>query len=189
MLTLEDAHLAAQALSHQSPDAVLINWTQSAPLTSLAFVERYSGLVAVVILSRHDVLIDVVESLRAGAADYMRQPCFFPEVLARVERARASSFTTRRLSVGKLSLNVAGSVAHIGDDVVRMTDREARILAALIRCPERAVSREGLMRASGIGTAKPTIIESYIKQLRKRHAVLRRCVQTKYGQGYAYCPE
>ena len=189
VLTLEDAHLAAQALSHQSPDAVLINWTQAAPLTSLAFVERYSGLLPVLILTSHNVLIDVVQSLRAGAADYMRAPCYFPEILARVERATASAPSSKRISVGGLSLEVEGGVVHIENEAVHMTMREARILAALIRCPGHAISRDALMRVAGITQAKPTIIESYIKQLRKRHALLRRCVRTKYGQGYAYFPK
>jgi DNA-binding response OmpR family regulator len=70
-----------------------------------------------------------------------------------------------------------------------MTEREARILSALLRCPNQSVSRDALMRIAGIRKAQPTIIESYIKQLRKSHALLRRCIRTRYGQGYVYCPE
>ncbi len=37
-------------------------------------------------------------------------------------------------------------------------------------------------------TAKPTIVESYTKQLRKRLALLQRSLRTRYGRGYAFCP-
>jgi len=58
-----------------------------------------------------------------------------------------------------------------------------------MRCPERPIHRKALMRTMGIDkTAKPTIIESYVKQLRKRHPLLRRCIGTKYGQGYVFIP-
>lgn len=185
----EYPRLAAHAMTHTPPDVVVMNWLPASPLTSLEFVERYGGLMPVLILTGHNVLIDVVQSLRAGAADYIRAPCYFPEILARVESAQASSPTTRRLSIGSLSLDVGSGVAHIGNDTMRMTTREARILAALIRCPERPISRDALMRVAGISGVKPTIIESYIKQLRQRHSLLRRCVRTRYGQGYAYFPQ
>ncbi len=185
----DDLRLAEYALAHQSPDAVIVNWLPTSPLTSLEFVERYGGLMPVLILTSHNVLIDIVQALRAGAADYIRAPCFFPEILVRVERAQAAAPTTRRLSIGELSLDVGSGIAYIENDAVHMTAREARILAALIRCPERPINRNALMRVAGISGVKPTIIESYIKQLRKRHPLLRRCIRTKYGQGYAFFPE
>ena len=45
------------------------------------------------------------------------------------------------------------------------------------------------MRVAGIKGTKATIIESYMKKLRKRHPQLRCSVRTKYGRGYAFCPE
>lgn len=183
VLTVEDTKLAAHALGQGCPDAILMNW-----LPSLSFIERYSGLLPVLVASRHHTLLDVVQSLRAGAADYIRLPCYFPEILARVERAQAEA-PTRRLSIGGFSLDTAHAIAHIDGGAICLTKREARVLSALVRCPERPVSREALMRAAGIGDAKSTIIESYIKQLRKRHPLLRRAIRTSYGQGYAFFPE
>lgn len=185
----ENTELAVLALSWQCPDAILINWMQPPPLSSLAFVERYGGLMPVLMLTGHSVLIDIVQSLRTGAADYIRLPCYFPEILARVERAQTAAPTDKRLSIGSLTLDVGSGVAHIENNTVRMTAREARILAALIRCPERPISRDALMRVAAITDAKSTIIESYVKQLRRKHPLLRRCVRTRYGQGYAFFPE
>jgi len=185
----EDARLAAHTLGFECPSAVLINWAQGGPLSCLEFVERYGGLLPVLVLTPHNVLIDVVRSLRAGAADYIRTPCYGPEILARVQRAQAASPTSRRLSIGGLSLDVESSVAHIENETLHMTVREARILAALLRCPERPINRQALMRVAGITNVKPTIIESYIKQLRQKHPLLRRCIRTQYGRGYAFYPE
>ncbi len=185
----ETPELAALALGQGCPDAVLMDWLPVAPLSSHAFVERYGGLMPVLILTRRSALIDVVRALRAGAADFIRLPCYFPEILARVERSRADVPVRRQLKVGNLSLDVESGVARIGRDKVRMTTREARMLSAMIRCPEHPVSRDALLRVAGITGAKSTIIESYMKQLRKRHPKLRRAIRTRYGQGYAFCPE
>jgi len=187
----QDARLAAHSLGYENPIAVLLNSPQSGPLSCLEFIERYGGLLPVLVLSPNASLLNVVQSLRAGAADYMRVPCHFPEILARVERAAEDlPAAHNRVSVGKVSVDVVSAVLHIEHTVMRITPREARLLAALMRSPERPIHRSALMRTMGIAkTAKPSIIESYIKQLRKRHPLLRRCIRTKYGQGYAYFPE
>jgi len=95
----------------------------------------------------------------------------------------------QRISQGPVSLDLGLGIAKIGEQSIQLNNREARIFAALLRCPDHPISRDSLMRSAGINRAKPTIIESYIKQLRKKHAHLRRAVRTRYGQGYAYCPE
>lgn len=155
-----DVEWAARVFGQHSPDVVLLGWADG----SLGFIERFGGLVPVLLLTEHNVLIDVVRSLRAGAADYLRMPCYFPEILARIERARVSNRTERQITLGTLSLDVASGVARIDGESVSMTVREARILAAMIRCPEHPINRETLLRVAGITHAKPTIVESYIKQ-------------------------
>ena len=184
----EDARLAAEKLGEALPDAALVQWSAAGPLSSLEFIERYGGLLPVLIHTRHNVLIDVVRSLRAGAADYIRQPCFFPELLARIERAQAAAPRRERLAVGELSLEVDSRVLRVGDEAIQLTGRETRILAALLRCPESPVSRSALLRTAGISGVKPTILESYAKQLRQKHPLLRRCIRTVYGRGYAFFP-
>jgi len=185
----QDARLAAHTLSFECPDAVLMNWAVSPPLTTLEFIKRYGGILPVLVLSSHNVLIDVVQSLKSGAADYIRSPCFFPEILARVQRAQAALPLRKTLTIGKLALDVESGVAHIEQVSLQLTKREARILAALMRCPEQAVSREALMRVADITDAKSTIIESYMKLLRQKHPYLRYSILTRYGQGYVFFPK
>jgi|GEM_PF-2983104 len=186
---MKDIQLALYALGSVRPDVVLLDWTVTPPMTTQEFVERYSGLFPVLVLTRHAVLMDTVYTLRAGAADFIRQPCFMPEIVARVERAQTASPVRQRISQGRISLDVGSGIAKIGEHSLHLNGREARILAALLCCPDHPVSRDSLMRTAGINRAKPTIIESYIKQLRKKHAYLRRALRTRYGRGYAYCPE
>ena len=189
VLVYADAALAAMALDQHAPDVALMNWSDGAPMRTMEFVAQYGAILPVLIHTNHDVLFDVVRAFRAGAVDYVRAPCFFPELLARVERAQAATPAMREVSSGGLSLNTASGVLRHDGRTIQLTDREARILAALMTCPERPVSREALMRTAAIHRAKPTIIESYIKQLRKKHPLLRDRLKTKYGQGYAFSPE
>ncbi|GAB6044105.1 response regulator transcription factor [Endothiovibrio diazotrophicus] len=185
----EDPRLAAEAFGHTLPDAVVVQWNTAAPLGTLEFVERYGGLLPVLVHTSHAVLIDIVRTLRAGAADYIRQPCFFPELLARVERAQAAAPRREQIAVGGVVLDVGSRVVRIGEARFQLTTREARILAALLRRPARAISRPTLLRTAGISDVKPTILESYAKQLRQKHPLLRRSLRTVYGQGYAFFPE
>lgn len=185
--TYADMRLAEYAIKEQGhPDLVLTDWLDRGGMSTRNFVERYAGLLPVLVHSAHSALIDIVQSLRAGAADYIRHPCFFPEILARMERAQAYSSTTRRLEAGRISLDAGAGVAQIDGETVLMTIREAAILSALLQCPDQPVSRDTLMRIAGIRKARPTIIESYIKQLRKKHRILRTAIRTKYGQGYLF---
>ena len=102
--------------------------------------------------------MDVVGAFRAGAADYLRMPCYFPEILARVERAQAASPVNREVTLDDVAVSLDTFAARVGNHAFQMTEREARILAALIRCPNHPVSREALMRVAGITKAKPTLV-------------------------------
>jgi hypothetical protein len=42
----------------------------------------------------------LVQAFRAGAADYIRGAAYFPEILARVEKARATAPASQRVAVG-----------------------------------------------------------------------------------------
>ncbi|WP_413207874.1 hypothetical protein [Rhodospirillum sp. A1_3_36] len=53
-----DMRLASAAMERNAPEAVLLDWG----VGGLAFVERYGGLVPVLLLSADDALIDVVTS-------------------------------------------------------------------------------------------------------------------------------
>lgn len=184
-----DMRLAEYAIREQGhPDLVLTDWLIQDHANTPVFIDRYAALFPVLVHSVHDLLIDVVQSLRAGAQDYIRQPCYFPELLARLDCTRTKAPATQRLTVGPVTLDTATGIAHIGPDTLHMTPREASILAALLQCAGQAVPRQTLLHLAGIRSAKPTIIESYIKQLRKRHLHLRATIHTRYGRGYGYFP-
>lgn len=177
----ESLALASLAMEQSAPAALIIDWRAE----TLDLVRRYSGIMPVLVLTKHNVLLDVVSALKAGALDYVRLPCFFPEILARLQRGGATLNRGEVMRLGGLSLDLAKSQISIDGEGISLSDREARMLAALMRNPGQPVSREALMRVAGITKAKPTIVESYIKQLRKRAFIFQSAIKTHYKKGYS----
>lgn len=177
--------LARYAIAQQAPDALLLDGVGE----SLTFVQRYGGFLPSFILSERNVLMEVVTALREGAADYIKLPCYFPEILARIERNLPHASAVQPIEVGDITLDTASGVVRVAGDAVALGTRESLILATLLRCPQTPVTRQSLIRVAGMGHAKPTIIESYVKSLRSRHQRLRRSIRTCYGRGYVFMPE
>lgn len=175
--------LAHYAMKLDSPDTVLMDFCGE----TLDFIKRYGGLLPVLVLSERQALMEIVTVLREGATDYIRLPCYFPEILARMERNVVQQPIARPVEIGDFCLDGASGVLKLAGETQTLSKRESLILAALMRCPDSPVTRDKLMRVAGIGKVKATIVESYIKALRKRHPALRQAIRTRYGGGYVFC--
>lgn len=175
--------LAHYAMKLDSPETVLMDFRGE----TLDFIKSYGGLLPIFVLSERQALMEVVTVLREGAADYIRLPCYFPEILARIERNLPQQPIARPVTVGDICLDAASGMLKVESETLTLSKRESLILAALMRCPDNPVTRDKLMRVAGITNARTTIVESYIKTLRKCHPRLRQAIRTRYGGGYVFC--
>jgi DNA-binding response OmpR family regulator len=172
-----------QHLSGTHLDSLLI-WSDKISVGGLpATLERFAPMVPTYVLEERPSLLAIVRSLRAGVADYIRMPCHFPEILARVERGWGSQ-DREMLAVGRISLDERDALARIETRAIILTSREALILGALMRSPDTTVSRDDIHRVTGITRDRPGMVDSYLKKLRKRHPYLREHIKTVYGRGY-----
>src|SRR5438045_137624 len=143
----------------------------------------------VLILTAQDAIDSKVETLRAGADDYVTKPFAFEELLARVEalsrrpRARISPV----LKVADLSVNLDTREVDRGHPI-ELTPKEYTVLEYLMRHAGRVMSRTLITEYAwryhfGHGT---NIVDVVINRLRKKvdSGNTHKLVHTVRGVGY-----
>lgn len=138
---------------------------------------------------------DVVAGLEAGADDYVTKPFGVKELVARAKgllrRAPVDDEPTR-LHVGAVELDLDGLCASHGEQYVRLTAREARLLQYLITRRHRPVSREELLVdvwGYTDGSIRTRTVDVHVQQLRAKLEPLpagASWIQTVRGRGYRF---
>lgn len=101
----------------------------------------------VLILSARDALASKLDSLSAGADDYLVKPFSLAEVAMRVEvlhRRASGNVVADILRAGPLRMDRRTHHFHVGDQPVHLMPRSKQILEALMRDPGRVVPRQEL---------------------------------------------
>ncbi|HZP97314.1 MAG TPA: response regulator transcription factor [Candidatus Limnocylindria bacterium] len=143
----------------------------------------------VLLLTAKDGATDQIAGLDAGADDYLVKP-FSIGVLA----ARLRALLRRELPVGEvlryrdLELDTASRAARRGAREIHLTSTEFRLLAELLRHPERVLDKEWLtQRVWGYDfTGNYNVVEVYIRYLREKLEQGGECrlIHTLRGAGY-----
>ena len=97
----------------------------------------------VLVLTAQDAVDAKVETLRAGADDYVTKPFAFEELLARVEAIarRPRAIVSPVLKVGDLELNADSHELTRGGRAIDLTPKEFLVLEYLIRHAGKVMSR------------------------------------------------
>jgi DNA-binding response OmpR family regulator len=138
----------------------------------LAAIRRAKPALPVILLTAKADIADRVEGLDLGATDYVTKPFAFDELLARIRaRLRESddgSETT--LDVAGIRLDLLTREASRGNRVVRLPDREAELLAYLMRHAGRVCSREEILTAVWDYEHDPgtNVVQVYVGYLRRK---------------------
>jgi two-component system OmpR family response regulator len=103
--------------------------------------------VPVLMLTARTAVADRITGLDSGADDYLPKPFAFQELLARM-RALARRGSVPRpieLEVGDLKLDPARRRVWRNDSEISLSTREFALLEALMRCPDRVLTRQQLL--------------------------------------------
>jgi DNA-binding response OmpR family regulator len=144
----------------------------------------------VLVLTAQDAVDAKVQTLRAGADDYVTKPFAFEELLARVEalarrpRAMASSV----MQVADLTLDVDTREVRRADTLIELTPKEYTVLEYLMRHHGRVMSRTLITEYAWGYHFDPgtNIVDVVINHLRKKidadHD--KKLISTVRGVGY-----
>ncbi len=128
----------------------------------------------IIMLSARSSVAERTEGLLAGADDYVVMPFAFEESLARVrvqeQRRHAHQENSARLVVGEFQLDLESRLLERGSKRLRLTEREADLLALLMRNADRPVARADIFSAlwAGQGGASLNVVDVYIGYLRHK---------------------
>ena len=144
----------------------------------------------VLVLTAQDAVDAKVQTLRAGADDYVTKPFAFEELLARVEALarRPKALASPTLVVGDLVLDQNTRDVHRAAEPIELTPKEYAVLEYLMRHEGRVMSRTLITEYAWGYHFDPgtNIVDVVINHLRKkidaRHD--RKMITTVRGVGY-----
>lgn len=138
----------------------------------LAAIRRAKPALPVILLTAKAEVADRVEGLDLGATDYVTKPFAFDELLARI-RARfreSGNGSETSLEAAGIRLDLLTREASRGDRVVRLPEREAELLAHLMRHAGRVCTREEILAAVWEYDHDPgtNVVQVYVGYLRRK---------------------
>jgi two-component system response regulator TctD len=154
----------------------------------LADLRESDERLPILILTAQDSLTQRVNTLKAGADDFLAKPFEIEELEARlvalVRRSRGREFS--RFACGSLSYDAITKRIQIGHEPLSLTAREHAVLRTLIQSSgEPLTKREILDRVfSDDSDVHPEAIEVLVHRLRKRLAGSGVQISTLRGLGY-----
>lgn len=148
---------------------------------------RRDERMAVLILSARADVESRVAGLYAGASDYVTKPFSVQELLARVHvrlRERGQAATLRH---GAIEFDPGTGRCAVGTDSVLLPEREAAVLALLLRYRGRVFGQADLERALyGADVPDSNTVEVFVYNLRRKLSGLgqRDVIRTVRNRGY-----
>ena len=185
-----DGNQADAALASTSFDAIVLDLGLPG-VDGLVWLQRWRGrglTLPVLVLTARDALDQRITGLDSGADDYLIKPVATAELAARLRAMlrRSSGRAQAEWTHGALRFDPATQQVHWQDQLVELTGRELALLEALLKHPQRVLSRtqlqEKLYDWSG-AEPESNALEVHVHHLRRKiHPAI---VRTVRGVGYA----
>jgi two-component system, OmpR family, response regulator len=144
----------------------------------------------VLVLTAQDAIDAKVETLRAGADDYVTKPFAFEELLARVEALsrRPRNMQRPNLSISDLELNLDSREVTRAGERIELTPKEFAVLEYLMRHAGKVMSRTLITEYAWGYHFDPgtNVVDVVINHLRKKvdAAHEKKLIATVRGVGY-----
>ncbi|WP_337172148.1 response regulator transcription factor [Gemmatimonas aurantiaca] len=144
----------------------------------------------VLVLTAQDAVDAKVETLRAGADDYVTKPFAFEELLARAEALlrRPRALASPQLRVGELELDQGTREVRRAGEPIELTPKEFAVLEYLMRHAGRVMSRTLITEYAWGYHFDPgtNIVDVVINHLRKKIDARfeKKLITTVRGVGY-----
>lgn len=155
-------------------------------------LRRFSDVPVLFLTARSDE-VDRIVGLEIGADDYVTKPFSPREVAARV-RTILKRVQPRTTTTAEFQIDHQRLLIHYCQQALSLTRHEFHLLSSLVTQPERVLSREQLLKATGVPAevGYERNIDSHIKAIRAKLKQInpeRDPIQTHRGFGYSYQPD
>ena len=145
--------------------------------------------IPILFMTARDDFASKQRGYRIGVDDYMVKPIdldeLFLQIGALLRRAKIAS--SRKLEVGRFSMDMDEHIAMLGDAEISLTNREFNILYKLLSYPKKTFTRQQLMDEfwdADTETA-PRAVDVYMTKLRSKLAACDDFeIKTVHGLGY-----
>lgn len=130
--------------------------------------------IPILFMTARDDFASKQRGFRVGIDDYMVKPIDLDELLLRIGALmrRAKIASSKKITVGNLSLDAEERTAILGEEEIPLTTREFNLLYKLLSYPKKTFTRSQLMdefwdteTASG-----PRVVDVYMTKLRDKFA-------------------
>lgn len=191
--TVFDGQEALDYLEGQDYDGVILDimMPKKNGIEVLKTIRSHKNQVPVLLLTAKTQVDDRVEGLDAGADDYLGKPFAMKELLARVRAMtrRQANLSDNILEVGNTSLNRTTFELSVGEEKVRLANKDFQMLEMLMVNPGQIISTERFMEKIW-GYDSDTeigVVWVYVSNVRKKLAALGADVEIKAvrNQGYS----
>lgn len=197
VITAGDGNDALVRFRRDSPAAVLLDVMLPGKDGLEVLKEiRSRSATPVVMLTARDGTSDVVVGLELGADDYITKPFEMPILVARLRAAlRRASHAAHgeHLSIGDVSIDVAGHRVTRDGEQIDLSPTEFRLLVELAGQPNRVLTREVLLDTvwgyPALGDTR--LVDVAVQRLRaklERDPSRPRLIETVRGFGYRASP-
>jgi len=196
VVTAADGKAALAAASYHPPDLIL----PDLGLPDLDGMEVIGGLrgwtaAPIIVLSGRADSRDKIDALDAGADDYVTKPFSIGELLARLRAAERRNAPTddAQVMLGPLTVDLSTRQITGGEDSIKLTPTEWKVLDILLRNPGKLISqRQLLTEVWGPSYVREThYLRLYLARLRRKlepDPSRPRYLLTEPGMGYRFSP-
>jgi two-component system KDP operon response regulator KdpE len=197
VVSAADGEEALDRAATELPDAVIldINMPKLSGLEVCKSLREWSA-VPIIVLSVRDAERDKVTALDLGADDYLTKPFGTDELLARLRVAlrhaqRAGGPTEPIVRAGNVTIDLARHIVKRGEDEVRLTVTEYKLLAYFAANAGRVLTHTQILEhVWGPGYESETQnLRVYVSQLRRKldpESQQPQMITTEPGVGYRF---
>ncbi len=152
-------------------------------------VRELNQEIPILFMTARDDFASKQRGFQAGIDDYMVKPIDLDELLLRMEallrRARIAS--SKKLTVGGLTLDAEEHTAYLNGEEIPLTVREFNLIYKLLSYPKKTFTRSQLMDEfwDSAFTSGPRTVDVYMVKLREKFADCADFeIVTVHGLGY-----
>lgn len=152
-------------------------------------VREFHQEIPILFMTARDDFTSKQRGFKAGIDDYMVKPVDLDELLLRIEALlrRAKIVTSKKLTVGSLTLDAEEHTAYLNGEEIPLTVREFNLIYKLLSYPKKAFTRSQLMDEFWDSTTSsgPRTVDVYMTKLRDKFSGCDDFeIVTVHGLGY-----